>query len=74
MVIQSIECGDGNKQDTIIISKSWKYQTDNHFSTIVNVEVWTVFQRRNGDQFSTLKLRPYFNVVCLLGGVMTAYI
>jgi len=34
MVIQQKECGDGNKQDTIIISKSWKHQTDNHYSTI----------------------------------------
>jgi len=34
MVIQQKECGDGNKQDTIIISKSWKHQTDNQYSTI----------------------------------------
>ena len=54
MVIQQKECGDGNKQDKIIISKSWKHQTDNHVSTIVNVEVSTVFQHWFNIKMSTV--------------------
>jgi len=49
-----------------------KKQTDNHFSTIVNVKVSTVFQRWSFDVVSTLKygctmLWPIFNHISTLG-------